>query len=75
MGSQVSMESIVNCPVCKQEVNVNLYQQIEVNISQFAESLGRELGLNLGSSDRYESIETKCKCGKTIVVTMTVTAL
>jgi hypothetical protein len=68
------MESIVNCPACKQEVYVNLCK-MEANISEFAESLGRELGLNLGRSDRYESIETKCECGKTIVVTMTVTAL
>ena len=68
-------ESIVNCPICKGEVEVVL-NAMEGEMLEIARGIYSGIGLGVEDSDRYNTEElVKCKCGKQIVVSMTVTAM
>jgi hypothetical protein len=67
------MESYANCPKCGALVKIIL-SPVESEIFEFAKELSRGLGLGIDNSDRF-SAEEKCKCGKSITVSMTVTVM
>jgi len=67
------MESIVNCPRCKSEVRV-FFTSMEGEVMKFARGISKSLGLGIDESDRFMA-EGTCKCGKQIVVSMTITAM
>ena len=69
----IKMESIVNCPECKKEVRVTL-KSLEGEEMDFARGMSELLGLGIENSDRFSAEGIKCDCGKTITVSMTVTA-
>jgi len=67
------MESIVSCPSCGEQVNA-VFDSMEGELMEFARGISRGLGLGIENSDRFLA-EAKCKCGKAITVSMTITAM
>jgi DNA-directed RNA polymerase subunit RPC12/RpoP len=68
------MESYVNCPECGELVSVVLKPNESEGV-KFAKGLSEAWGLDIGKSSRFVSDDVKCKCGRQIVVSMTVTAM
>lgn len=64
------MESIVNCPVCGEQVPViltNYKQPITDIMAAFEKSIG------VGKTDHFDG-ECKCKCGLIVTVSLHATA-
>jgi phosphomannomutase len=69
-----SMESYVNCPKCGESVRAVL-EPMNGAALEFAKDMSRSLGLGIDESTRFVAEGIKCKCGKIITVSMTVTAM
>jgi len=68
------MESYVHCPKCGSMLKFIL-KPIEDELMDMAETISKGLGLGIENTDRFDSGEIKCKCGKSVIVNMTVTAI
>jgi DNA-directed RNA polymerase subunit RPC12/RpoP len=68
------MESYVNCPECGKQIRVIL-NPADDELMEFAKEMSIDLGLGIENSDRFVAEDIKCKCGKSITVSMTVTAM
>jgi DNA-directed RNA polymerase subunit RPC12/RpoP len=67
------MESYVNCPECGELVKVIL-RSYESEVMELAKGISKAFRLGIEESNRFVAEDIECKCGKQIVVSMTVTA-
>jgi len=69
------MESYVNCPACGELIRMELEQYSDSMMAQLV-SLGKQAGLfNNEEKTASYGCHTDCKCGKTVMMTINVTAL
>jgi len=64
------MESIVVCPDCGEQINVAMspYQEAVNSLMRVFEG-----SIGIGKTEHFEG-KNKCKCGKTVIATLHITA-
>ena len=64
--AEQGMESIVNCPICGEQVYV-VMKSYEEKLPVFIKMLESQIGI--GNTDHFEGMG-KCKCGKLVKATL-----